>query len=110
MASFCVIWKARACGSPAHRTAVYTLLRCPRAIWLHECDANGATVCVTPTEEHLLETTQLSTATHAHHWRINEPNGEFSHAVCKSCGAERAFRNWLAETDYISRSEIGLAA
>ena len=57
-----------------------------------------------------METTQLSTATHAHHWRINEPNGEFSHAVCKSCGAERAFRNWLAETDYISRSEIGLAA
>ena len=78
--------------------------------WLHECDANGATVCETPTEEHLLETTQLTTATHAHHWRINEPNGEFSHAVCKSCGAERAFRNWLAETDYISRSEIGLAA
>lgn len=47
---------------------------------------------------------------HAHRWRISEPNGEYSDAVCVACGAEKQFRNWLAETDYITRSEVGLAA
>lgn len=47
---------------------------------------------------------------HSHHWRIAEPDGEYSDAVCVGCGAEKRFRNWLAETDYITRSEVGLAA
>lgn len=55
-------------------------------------------------------TTMTMTPQHSHHWRIAEPDGEYSDAVCVACGAEKRFRNWLAETDYITRSEVGLAA
>lgn len=54
--------------------------------------------------------TMNDTAAHSHHWRIAEPNGQYSEATCVSCGAEKQFRNWLSESDYITRSEVGLAA
>jgi hypothetical protein len=54
--------------------------------------------------------TTTNTNAHSHHWRIAEPNGQYSEAVCVSCGAEKQFRNWLSESDYITRSEVGLAA
>jgi hypothetical protein len=47
---------------------------------------------------------------HAHRWRIEEPNGPFSLGVCKICGAEKQFRNWLEETDFITNEEHRIAA
>jgi hypothetical protein len=47
---------------------------------------------------------------HAHRWRIEEPNGAFSLGVCKVCGAEKQFRNWLEETDFITNEEHRVAA
>jgi hypothetical protein len=49
--------------------------------------------------------TQRDEPTHAHRWRIDEPQGEVSHGLCRLCGAQREFRNWLPELDYISRRE-----
>ncbi len=79
---------------------------------MHECDEAGDIFSSTRYVEATTLDTIESPATpeHAHHWRIEEPNGQSSHAICKKCGAEREFRNWLAETDFITRSEIGLAA
>lgn len=37
--------------------------------------------------------TAPTTTPHAHHWRIEEPNGPTSHGVCRHCGAERDFPN-----------------
>jgi hypothetical protein len=47
---------------------------------------------------------------HAHRWRIDEPNGAMSRGRCRICGAQKEFRNWLAETDFITNSEYALAA
>lgn len=47
---------------------------------------------------------------HVHHWRIEEPNGETSLGVCKICGATRAFKNWLPDTDYLTFEERRQAA
>lgn len=42
---------------------------------------------------------------HAHHWRIEEPNGNVSLGRCKSCGATKEFKNWLTETDFVTNEE-----
>jgi hypothetical protein len=47
---------------------------------------------------------------HAHRWRIEEPSGSESVGVCSSCGATRSFKNWLAETDFITNEERRQAA
>ncbi len=39
---------------------------------------------------------------HFHSWRIDEPNGPVSVGVCKECGATKAFKNWLADGDFIT--------
>jgi hypothetical protein len=41
---------------------------------------------------------------HAHHWRIEEAAGPTSAGVCRTCGAERIFRNWPAE-EVLQRAE-----
>jgi hypothetical protein len=47
---------------------------------------------------------------HAHRWRIEEPQGQMSQGICKVCGAEKAFKNWLEDTDFITNTEYRLAA
>ena len=47
---------------------------------------------------------------HAHHWVIAEARGPFSPGVCKKCGAEKQFKNWLGETDFITNEEHRQAA
>jgi hypothetical protein len=42
---------------------------------------------------------------HAHHWKIDEPTGPTSSAICKNCGATRIFKNWLLQTDIITNEE-----
>jgi hypothetical protein len=50
------------------------------------------------------------TRPHAHHWVIEEANGAESRGVCKVCREVKAFRNWLAEGDFITNEEHRLAA
>ena len=50
-----------------------------------------------------------STLDHAHHWKIDEPCGTTSMGFCKACGATRAFRNWLAESDFITNEDHRIA-
>ena len=47
---------------------------------------------------------------HAHHWIIEEPSGPLSGGRCKSCGASKAFKNWLADGDFITNEEHRAAA
>jgi hypothetical protein len=48
--------------------------------------------------------------THAHHWRIETPNGPTSLGRCKGCGEEREFRNADTENWYVNwRSSEALA-
>lgn len=47
---------------------------------------------------------------HFHRWRIDEPNGPVSLGVCKVCGAEKQFKNWLADGDFITNEEHRMAA
>jgi hypothetical protein len=47
---------------------------------------------------------------HPHRWRIAEPNGLVSVGVCKVCGAEKQFKNWLADGDFITNEEHRQAA
>lgn len=47
---------------------------------------------------------------HAHHWVIDEPDGPQSRGRCKSCGAVKAFRNWIEEIDYINNDQGRSAA
>jgi len=49
-------------------------------------------------------------ADHFHRWRIEEPNGPTSKGVCKVCGAEKEFKNWLADSDFITNEEHRVAA
>jgi hypothetical protein len=45
---------------------------------------------------------------HAHRWLIEMPNGPTSNAVCKTCGAEKQFPNYIEESfvmDYNVRRE-----
>ena len=52
-----------------------------------------------------MEAVQEIVRSHAHHWVIDEPQGLISVGTCRVCGAERKFKNWLADADYITRSE-----
>jgi hypothetical protein len=56
------------------------------------------------------EMTGMPASDHAHRWLIDEPRGPFSRGVCRVCGAEKQFRNWLAETDFITNTEHRLVA
>lgn len=47
---------------------------------------------------------------HFHRWRIDEPNGPTSRGVCKVCGAEKEFKNWLSDMDFITNEEHRVAA
>jgi hypothetical protein len=47
---------------------------------------------------------------HAHRWRIDEPNGQMSRGQCRVCGAERLFKNWLEDSDFITNTEHRMAA
>ncbi|MEP6871749.1 MAG: hypothetical protein ABI939_07850 [Anaerolineaceae bacterium] len=49
-------------------------------------------------------------AEHAHHWMIEEASGPLSGGRCKSCGAKKAFKNWLADSDFITNEEHRSAA
>jgi hypothetical protein len=53
---------------------------------------------------------QASQPDHFHRWRIDEPSGPQSTGVCKVCGAEKQFRNWLADMDFITNEEHRVAA
>jgi hypothetical protein len=54
--------------------------------------------------------TATTATTHAHHWRIDEPNGQYSRGVCRVCGAERVFKNWLEGQDITTNEEHRQAA
>ncbi|HJP40831.1 MAG TPA: hypothetical protein QGF35_03905 [Dehalococcoidia bacterium] len=47
---------------------------------------------------------------HLHRWRIEEPNGPVSKGACKVCGAEKEFKNWLSDMDFITNEEHRVAA
>ncbi len=47
---------------------------------------------------------------HAHRWRIEEPNGASGSGVCRICGINKEFKNWIPETDFITNAEFRLAA
>ncbi|MBK7329346.1 MAG: hypothetical protein IPI85_09760 [Dehalococcoidia bacterium] len=49
-------------------------------------------------------------AEHAHHWLIEEAVGPVSLGRCKRCGATKAFKNWLEDTDFITNEEHRTAA
>jgi hypothetical protein len=55
-------------------------------------------------------TATLPATDHAHRWRIPEPDGPMSIGVCKVCGAEKQFKNWLSDTDFITNEEHRQAA
>ena len=61
------------------------------------------------TELEFTQTTVQSPA-HAHHWIIEEASGPLSGGRCKSCGASKAFKNWLADGDFITNEEHRIAA
>ncbi|MFQ5380470.1 MAG: hypothetical protein ACE5EF_02435 [Dehalococcoidia bacterium] len=53
---------------------------------------------------------ETKTADHFHRWRIEEPNGPTSTGVCKVCGTEKVFKNWLSDMDFITNEEHRVAA
>lgn len=55
-------------------------------------------------------TTSAQAEAHAHHWVIEEASGPVSNGYCKRCGATKAFKNWLEDTDFITNEEHRLAA
>ena len=46
-----------------------------------------------------------TTTTHTHRWRIEEPKGTVSQAVCSICDETRQFSNWVPQLDYLTASE-----
>ncbi|MCB9487066.1 MAG: hypothetical protein R3B97_16845 [Dehalococcoidia bacterium] len=52
-----------------------------------------------------MQTTAEAMKVHRHHWLIDEPEGSSSRGVCKHCQESRYFRNWLAETDFLTSRE-----
>lgn len=44
--------------------------------------------------------TSTVSGAHAHHWRIEEPNGSASLGTCKGCGERKEFRNWITDLDF----------
>lgn len=53
---------------------------------------------------------ETAAADHAHHWLIEEANGQQSRGVCKRCGAIKQFKNWLEDSDFITNEEHRVAA
>ena len=51
-----------------------------------------------------------TTQAHAHHWIIEEAHGPESPAFCRVCGESRRFKNWLAESDFVTNEERRSAA
>lgn len=51
-------------------------------------------------------------STRAHVWRIESPAGPTSRGVCKLCGWEKLFRNWIEDysfmPDYGREAEMGV--
>ena len=47
---------------------------------------------------------------HAHHWLIEEAQGPTSRGLCRRCGAEREFKNWIEESDFLTNQEQKLAS
>jgi hypothetical protein len=60
--------------------------------------------------ETITRTTARAEADHLHRWRIDEPNGPTSTGTCKVCGAEKTFKNWLSDMDFITNEEHRVAA
>lgn len=63
--------------------------------------------------EDTMETNELTAQaplSHAHHWVIEEASGPISSGRCKSCGAGKAFKNWLADSDFTTNEEHRTAA
>ena len=54
--------------------------------------------------------TAATTEQHFHRWRIEEPNGAISLGTCKTCGATKEFKNWLADGDFITNEEHRVSA
>lgn len=48
--------------------------------------------------------------THAHRWVIEEARGPKSRGICKVCGEEKLFKNWLEDSDFITNEEHRQAA
>ncbi len=57
-----------------------------------------------------VESPRASTSDHFHRWRIEEPNGPVSRGVCKVCGIEKQFKNWLQDGDFITNEEHRVAS
>ena len=45
---------------------------------------------------------------HAHHWKIDEAHGQLSAGFCVGCEERREFRNWIAETDFITATDYAV--
>ena len=60
--------------------------------------------------EKTTQTAQRPAADHFHRWRIDEPSGPMSRGVCKVCGVEKEFKNWLSDMDFITNEEHRSAA
>lgn len=58
-----------------------------------------------PKETAMARRTETPIAPHTHHWMIDEANGPQSEGRCKRCGAEKAFKNWLEASDFITSEE-----
>jgi hypothetical protein len=54
--------------------------------------------------------TKPNATAHAHHWVIDEANGPLSAGRCKTCGDQKAFKNWLDEPTFVGRDEQPTAA
>ena len=51
-----------------------------------------------------MQTLSTNHQQHAHHWRIAEATGPTSMGTCRTCGAEKIFRNWPCE-EVLQRAE-----
>lgn len=47
---------------------------------------------------HLFEGKKCRTLVGQHHWLIDSPKGPASRGICRACGEERDFQNYLEET------------
>ena len=50
---------------------------------------------VTTTEEHRLPDEEKQPSQCLHHWLIDSPGGPISKGVCRRCGVEQEFKNFL---------------
>ena len=58
---------------------------------------------LTKPEEAEAETQQVK-ETCTHHWLIDPPDGPVSKGVCKKCGAEKDFKNYIFYSPWESES------